>query len=273
MATDDVIWHCIKYGFCTFKIQLENHQLCRNKFNATGLCNRMSCPLSNSQYATVKNYDGVLYLLKKTIERQHMPKSLWEKIQLPEDFFEGLKLIDEELMYWPKYNINKCKQRLTVLKQYLLRIKVLEKKPKVKLYRYPKKVRQREKNREAKALNAAKLAQSIKAELLERLKAGTYGDIYNFPETEFDEVIEEKGKPQAEKEYVEAYDEDIMTEDEIEDTKIPEMEYEFEMEDGKMTDLTQEQVQSYVSSLGTPSQPAEAKPARKRKHIEIGGET
>lgn len=272
MATDDVIWHTIKYGFCSFKIQLENHQLCRNKWNVTGLCNRMSCPLSNSQYATVKNYNGVLYLMKKTIERQHMPKSLWEKVKLPVDYFEALKVIDEELMYWPKFNRNKTKQRLTVLKQYLLRVKVLERKPKVKLYRYPKKVRQREKNREAKALNAAKLAQSIKKELLERLKAGTYGDIYNFPETQFEEVLE-KGTPQAEKEYVEAYDEDIMTEDEIEDTKIPEMEYELEMEDGKMSDMTKEQVRSYVSSLGTPSQPAEPKPTRKRKHIEIGGET
>jgi len=271
MATDDVIWCCVKYGMCSFKIELETHQLCRNKYNTTGLCNRKSCPLANSQYATVKNYDGVLYLLKKTIERQHMPRSLWEKIKLPEDFFAALKVIDEELIYWDKFYINKAKQRLTVLKQYLLRTKILERQPKVKLYRFPKKVRVRERNREAKALNAAQLSQSIKAELLERLKAGTYGDIYNFPETEFDEGIAE-GIPDAEKEYVEAYDEDIMTENEIEDMEGPEMEYELEMEDGKQADLTKEQVASYVSSLA-PNQPADSPPTRKRKHIEIGGGT
>jgi len=272
MATDDVIWHCVKYGFCSFKIQLETHQLCRNKYNATGLCNRMSCPLANSQYATVKNYDGVLYLLKKTIERQHMPRNLWEKIKLPEDFFEALKVIEEELIYWPKYNINKTKQRLTVLKQYLLRCKQLERKPKVKLYRFPKKVRVREKRREAKALNAAKLSLSIKAELLNRLKAGTYGDIYNFPEVEFEEGAAQ-GEAEQEKEFIEAYDEDIMTEDEIEDTKIPEMEYELEMEDGQQGDLTKEQVASYVSSLKPSSKPADSTPKRERMHIEIGGET
>jgi len=272
MATDDVIWSCVKYGFCSFKIALETHQLCRNKYNTTGLCNRKSCPLANSQYATVKNYDGELFLLKKTIERQHMPRSLWEKIKLPVDFFAALKVIDEELIYWDKFYINKAKQRLTVLKQYLLRTKMLERQPKVKLYRFFKKVKVREKRREAKALNAAKLSQSIKAELLERLKAGTYGDIYNFPEAEFDEAAAE-GEPQVEKEYVEAYDEDIMTETEIEDTKIPEMEYELEMEDGNQAEMTKEQVASYVSSLGPTSKPAESTPSRKRKHIEIGGDT
>ena len=59
-----------------------------------------------------------------------------------------------------------------------------------------------------------------------------------------------------------------MKANEIEETKIPDMEYEFEMEDGNQVDLTKEQVTSYVSGLTAPTKPTSCTPKRKRKHIE-----
>merc|ERR1719191_440337 len=121
--------------------------------------------------------------------------------------------------HWPDHQINRCKQRLTKIRQMMIRMRRLSMKEGARLVPIKKKTERRERTRELKAEAAAKVDLAIEKELLERLKQGTYGDIYNFPQKQFENAMdkqeEEIDEDEEETEFVEDLGEDDEDEDEL----------------------------------------------------------
>ena len=203
MQNDEMIWQVIGHFSCSFRVSTklqgkDTQNFCQNKHNVTGLCNRSSCPLANSRYATILEEKGRCYLYMKTIERAHTPKKLWQKVKLNRNYAKALEQIDSHLQYWPNFLVHKNKQRLTKITQYLIRMKRLALKVRPKIVTVPARKEKVERKREAKAEAASNVDREIEKELLQRLQNGTYGDIYNIRPKVLDKVLEENEKEDVE---------------------------------------------------------------------------
>ena len=203
MQNDESIWSCIGHtGFCSFKVKTKQPPkiFCRNEHNVTGVCSKVTCPLANSNYATVIEKEGVCFLYIKTVERAHLPRDLWEKVKLDANFGEALRQIEENLEYWPAHMLNRCKQRLTRIRQTLSRMRKLALRDRqLTLVPIKSKTVRRETAREAKAERAAQVEKTVQNELLERLRQGKYG-IYNYPFSQFNNAVEELNPEELEQE-------------------------------------------------------------------------
>lgn len=267
MHNDSTLWQCLNNEFCSFKVKWKTppQTFCKNEYNVTGLCNRVSCPLANSQYATVLEEEGSVYLYSKTVERAHSPKYMWEKVKLSNNYLQALEQVSKELEYWPEHHINRCKQRLTKIRQMLIRMRKFALKGSgMRLVPVKKKTDKREMQRELKAEAAAKVDLAIEKELLERLKQGTYGDIYNFSKKHFDSVMEQEGEMEVED------DEDSISDEEfVADMEDSENEREIVTEDGEVQRLDKIEQQDGRDmedfAGGKSSRPSALRPKKKRR--------
>jgi protein MAK16 len=158
---------------------------------------------------------------------------MWEKIPLHPTFLKALEQVNKYFEFWPHFIRKKIKQRMTKIRQYLIRMRRMRNKVQPELIALNKTKERIETKREKKAHAAAHLQDSIRGELLQRLRQGTYGELYddivNFNQQVYNEALDDIDEEEFDieddvDEFVEAY-----SEDEEEDAEV-EYEHEYEME-------------------------------------------
>lgn len=171
--SDENIWKMIggDKNYCTFKLKTDTVSLCKNKYNVTGMCDRASCPLANSKYATVREENGKLYAFLKEAERNNTPSERYEKIEIS-DFNQ----IDDILKYFSKEIVHRCKQRYVKLNKCLERMKIIEEEGPVERVPKRRKHLRIERVRGKKEFMKLDIKKQVQEELIERMKMGMYGE-------------------------------------------------------------------------------------------------
>ncbi len=131
---------------------------------------------------------------------------------------KALNTIDEKIMYHKEFIRHKCKQRLTKLTQMIKRMRKLKLKAQPQLTVIKRKSDQRDRIRMVKAEKRAQVSLNIEKELLDRLKMGTYAELYddllNLNQNAFEKHVQ---KQNAQKDMIDEYDD---LEEDIDDIEI-----------------------------------------------------
>ena len=172
-------------------------------------------------------------------ERAHTPKHLWERVKLLQNYEKALEQIQSHLEFWPEFLIHKNKQRFTKIVQYIIRKKKIEKHADTKIVIVKKKTERRERQREEHAERAAQIEIAIEKELFDRLKNGTYEDIYNYPPKLYNKWLDENEVEQVEyvEEEIAESDQEIEDLDQLIPKRKPKYEIEYEHEIDQLSKL------------------------------------
>lgn len=122
---------------------------------------------------------GKLFLYIKTAERGFTPSLMWKEVPLDDNYGRALEQIDENLEFWNKFVVHKCKQRLTKLREMVRRMRRQRIRGVHEVTAVHRGTEQRDDVRMAKAEKRLMIDTEIEKELVDRLKLGTYGELYD----------------------------------------------------------------------------------------------
>jgi protein MAK16 len=204
---------------------------------------------------------------------------MWERIKLSSSYSKALEQIDAELIHWPNFTVHKCKQRVTKMTQYLIKMRRMALRQQPKMVGVKKKLDRREAVRERKALSAAKLERSIEKELIERLRSKAYGDApLNVNEDVWRAVLEKEreGVEGLVDDETDEEDDDELNEEEMEEEgEWGDREFVSDVSDDDLSDLEEasddEESESESDTRKRKASPAprEAKKPRRGPRVEI----